>query len=354
MTPARDTADAQLQRLLWLIPAAGRPEGVVPAEAAARLGTTEDQIQRDVEALTSREFYLPAGTAELITVEWTDRLRIHTTGQFGRPPRLTRAELVCVLLGLRMMEGGPRELIQRLEARLAMPGAGVGGDGRAGSPSGTGEAGPDGPAGGESTADGGVGAAFAFGDLEDAGRTDAVLAALRRARAERRPCRFGYLKPGADAPEIRRLHCYALVHAEGAWYAAGHDPDAGGHRNFRVDRILGVRVDGDGHAYDVPEDFDPGALLEGVRLFQLPENGGTVEVEVRYGAPVVPWVREQWVGEADEEGGYRVRHRVGAPDWVVRHVLQYGPDAEVVGPPEMREAVRAAATRVAEGAGADG
>ena len=187
MTPARDTADAQLQRLLWLIPAAGRPEGVTPAEAAARLGTTEDQIQRDVEALTSREYYLPAGTAELITVEWTDRLRIHTTGQFGRPPRLTRGELVCVLLGLRMMEGGPRELIHRLEAKLAMPGAGVGGDGRAGTPSATDE--------------------LAFPDLEEAGRTDAVLAALRRAAADRRPCRFGYLKPGADAPEIRRLHC---------------------------------------------------------------------------------------------------------------------------------------------------
>ncbi|MEJ2539986.1 MAG: WYL domain-containing protein, partial [Gemmatimonadota bacterium] len=172
-----------------------------------------------------------------------------------------------------------------------------------------------------------------------------------RARTHRRPCRFGYLKPGADAPELRRLHSYALVHAEGAWYAAGRDPDAGEPRVFRVDRILAVEADGPADAYEVPQDFDPEQLLDGSRLFHLPAPDAAPSVEVRYRAPVVPWVREQWQGEPDADGGYRVRHPVGDPAWVVRHVLQYGPDAEVVGPPEMRRAVRAAATRLAEAEG---
>ncbi len=379
MSPARDTAEAQLQRLLWLIPAAVRGDGLTLAEAAERLGVEEDQIHRDVHALTRREFYLPAGTAELITVELTDRLRIHTTGRFGRPPRLTRAELVCVLLGLRMRPGDHREMVARLEKALAMPGAapaaeGLGVEGVSGAPgaAGTSRAGEGIPGGAEP--DPGAGAAappaadpgaapgagapedadpapVAFPDLEDAGRADAVLATLRRARERRQPCRFGYLKPGGEAPEIRRLHCYALVHAEGAWYAAGRDPDADGHRNFRVDRVLGIAPDGEAGTFEIPEDFDPGALLEGARLFQPPEDGEVAEVEIRYGPRVVPWVREQWDGEADGDGCYRVRHPVGDPDWVVRHVLQYGPDAEVVGPPEMRAVVREAAERMPGAAG---
>ncbi|HSM06406.1 MAG TPA: WYL domain-containing protein [Longimicrobiales bacterium] len=327
MTPARDTAQDQLQRLLWLIPAAGRREGVGLPEAAERLGVEVEQIQKDLHALTTREFYHPGGTAEHLTVEITDRIRIHTTGQFARPPRLTAAELVCVLLGLRRQRGDHAELVARLEAKLAMPAVGgsVGGEGAGDSAS------PE----------------VAVPDLEDGGRADAALAVLRRLRAQRRPCVFGYLKPGAEAPEIRRLHCYALVHAEGRWYAAGHDPDADGHRNFRLDRILGVTGEGEPGAYEVPEDFDAGALLEGARLFRLPPAGEAVEVEVRYGPRAAPWAREQWVGTGDADGGYRVRHAVGDPDWLVGHVLGHGVDAEILRPPELRDLVLRAAEGMA-------
>ena len=318
MSPARDTAEAQLGRLLWMIPAAAREDGLPLAEAARRLGVEEDQIQADVHALTGRDFYHPAGAAEMLQIELTDRLHIRTTGSFGRPPRLTRAEWVCVLLGLRMRAGDHEELVERLEGGLAMAGGG--------------DADP---------------VPVTFPELEEAGRPDAVLATLRRARADRRPCRFGYLKAGDDAPELRRLHCYALVHAEGAWYAAGHDPDADGHRNFRLDRILGIESDGEPRAYEIPEDFEPGELLEGARLFQPPESGEFDPVEIRYLPRVATWIREQWRGESDPDGSYRVRHRVGNPDWVVRHVLQYGADAEVIGPPEMRRVVADAAKRMA-------
>ena len=70
-------------------------------------------------------------------------------------------------------------------------------------------------------------------------------------------------------------------------------------------------------------------------------------MEIRYLPRVATWIREQWRGESDPDGSYRVRHRVGNPDWVVRHVLQYGADAEVIGPPEMRRVVADAAKRMA-------
>jgi len=45
-----------------------------------------------------------------------------------------------------------------------------------------------------------------------------------------------------------------------------------------------------------------------------------------------------------EDGSLTVTYRVASPDWLVRHVLQYGDAAEVVGPEGYREAVVAAAT----------
>jgi predicted DNA-binding transcriptional regulator YafY len=34
-----------------------------------------------------------------------------------------------------------------------------------------------------------------------------------------------------------------------------------------------------------------------------------------------------------------VEYPLGDPDWAVRHVLQYGPEAEVVGPETVRQRV---------------
>ena len=34
-------------------------------------------------------------------------------------------------------------------------------------------------------------------------------------------------------------------------------------------------------------------------------------------------------------------HHVADPQWILAHVLQYGPDAEIVEPEELRELVRA-------------
>ena len=40
-----------------------------------------------------------------------------------------------------------------------------------------------------------------------------------------------------------------------------------------------------------------------------------------------------------EDGTLTMEHPLADPHWVIRHVLQYGPDAEVLEPPAMRRAV---------------
>jgi predicted DNA-binding transcriptional regulator YafY len=44
-------------------------------------------------------------------------------------------------------------------------------------------------------------------------------------------------------------------------------------------------------------------------------------------------------GELQQDGSYVVEHPVADVQWAVRHVLQYGPEAEVLEPAELREEI---------------
>ena len=60
---------------------------------------------------------------------------------------------------------------------------------------------------------------------------------------------------------------------------------------------------------------------------------------VRYGPAVARWIAEREGGMLDEDGSVTVTHPLADVDWAVRHVLQYGADAEVLAPADVREAI---------------
>lgn len=318
--PERDTAGAQLARILHLLPEAARPQGAGVREMAETLGITPGQLLRDVTEVTERAFYHPAGSAAetQILVE-PDRVTLLSRGEFHRPPRLTPREAAALGVALRALaldSGGAgegerlREVAGRLEAALAW----------------TDEA-PEVPV------------LIAPGGADPTG----VRTALRDATRERRSCRLRYLKPGAAEPAWRAVSPYALVHAERWWYLLAADREDGAIRRFRTDRIL--EVERGEESFEIPADFDAAAHLDGGRAFVA---DALQEVRVRYGPRVAPWITEREPGvERNEDGSVVCSHAVADPGWLVRHVLQYGPDAEVLGPPELRERVAAAAERMA-------
>ena len=58
-----------------------------------------------------------------------------------------------------------------------------------------------------------------------------------------------------------------------------------------------------------------------------------------------PQVRGGALSEREEveegpDGSVIVRHQVADPRWIVRHVLSYGPEAEILEPAEMRDLAR--------------
>lgn len=322
----RDTADTQLGRLLALLPRATRAGGVSLAELAREMEVSERRLLSDLEEVMTRAFYHPAGSGGDVQVLIdAAEVEVFTTGEFRRPPRLTPRETLALGLGLRVLAAesttARRPFLLRLAERLE---GGVLGDAPAElleriavNP------GPDGPRG--------------------------IRAALTGAARERRQCAIDYLKPDAAGPERREVDPYVLMAASGTWYLLGYCHRSGEVRVFRADRVVAVEV---GEArFEPPESFDPHAYAREGRVYRAGEAVEEVEALVRYSARVARWIEERGPVERQADGSVLVRYRVADPGWLVRHVLEHGPDAEVLAPEEMRRRVRGAVGRIVKGEG---
>lgn len=326
MTDAR-TAQARLERLLHVLPAASRPEGARLAELAETLGVTEARILEDLAEVTARNFYHTGGWLDDVQVFLGPGIvKVLRADGFERPGRLTPDETLCLSLALRGSAAASHapssvardRLLDRAEGYLTHR------DWR-GDEAPTVRA-PD-------------------RDPDPEGIRELLLTAAR----DRRPCALAYVKSGAGDATLRVVHPYVVAYGEGAWYAVGHCAVEDDIRVFRVDRILAADL-AEG-SFEVPEDFDVSHFIDGGRVFHAQVDR---EVRVRYSPTVARWIREraEWTAnviEDGEDGSLVVRHRVADPHWAVSHTLQYGADAEILEPDE----IRALAREIARGLMAD-
>ncbi|TVR64055.1 MAG: WYL domain-containing transcriptional regulator [Gemmatimonadales bacterium] len=313
MSPGKGGALDRLSRLLYLIPAATRPDGARISELCRILEVEPQVLHRDVQVLAEREMYLAAGAPGSLQVEWEpaqDRIRIWSPGPFRRPLRLSRREAMAALLGFRsrvLSLGGPgevgfRELAELIQSTLATPEEG----------------------------DEGADALPVFDASlaePDAEIRDEALDAM----AQGRVLRFTYLKPSAAKAEWRRLEPYATIHAEGHWYLLGRDPESDGMRAFRMDRILEAAPTDD--RFEFPDGFEAQDYARDARLFfQAPHEAEPEAVSIIYSSRIARWIRERYRGEELPDGSFRVTHPVVSREWLVRHVLGYGGEARAEGP----------------------
>ena len=93
------TAAAQLERLLYILPAAAQEGGQDPAQLALDLGVEPVQVFRDLEEVTARVYYHPSGGADdlQISIE-LGCVQVRTTGEFRRPPKLSKREALALSL----------------------------------------------------------------------------------------------------------------------------------------------------------------------------------------------------------------------------------------------------------------
>jgi predicted DNA-binding transcriptional regulator YafY len=79
-----------------------------------------------------------------------------------------------------------------------------------------------------------------------------------------------------------------------------------------------------------------GAIVREGRAFQTTE---VKTLQVRYSPKVARWIAEREGKTLDQDGSLTLEHPLADSEWAVRHLLQYGPEVEVLEPAGVREAL---------------
>jgi predicted DNA-binding transcriptional regulator YafY len=156
---------------------------------------------------------------------------------------------------------------------------------------------------------------------------------------ERRLLSIRYAGERDRAGSNRVVEPHGVVYQDGRHYIQAFCRLKADWRHFRADRVLDAQVE-EGH-FAWRADHRP--IAEAGDVFRVAEAPDAVTV--RFGAGIARWLLERYPDAARrDDGAIEVVLQVSEPAWLVRHLLQYGPDAEVVAPPEYREIMRRAVT----------
>lgn len=303
-----ETAATQLKRILEIIPQFGDDQPHSIDDIVSRAGTSRKQLLDDLRSIAER-YDVPGGFMDSVQILIEpDTVSMHTT-DFRRPMRLTMSELCALELGLSMLrnERTPplQAVIDRARTRLRETIAQL------------------------PTND-------AYNDLRHAalavaGSTE-HLSTLRHAVREHRAVSITYRAGGATESSVRTVCPQAVVYVEQMWYAVALNDD-GTLRFYRLDRVEQVTLNNDTFE---PDDTVLGRVVKTGRAF-----GSATErrMTVWYSPRIARWIAERAGVPLADDGSLTMEHPVADDSWAVRHVLQYGPEAELVNPPELRQLV---------------
>ncbi len=276
---------------------------VTVAQLAAEFGVTPEEIRRDVRTLTEAHDD-PDGDwlSSVNVIQERDTLEIVSAGPFQRPIRFTAEELMAVQIGLAQERDVASALSVELGTLLQ-----VGAE-----------------AGAHAGAEGGV------------TEQHVVRVALEAVNA-RRLLSVWYAGERDPAGSNRLVEPHGLAYANGRYYLVAWCRHALGWRHFRADRVLDVALEDETFAWR--DDFRaPTGPDDVFRVTDEPD-----QVTVRFSAQIARWLAERHPeARPRPDGSLLVTFQVSEPRWLIRHVLQYGPEAEVTAPPEYRDLLRRA------------
>ena len=172
---------------------------------------------------------------------------------------------------------------------------------------------------------------------------------ISQALLKSREIAFTYRKPRSRTVETRRMQPYHLANRENTWYLIGHDVERAALRTFAVSRIEQVTVSA--KKFTKPGDFSPETYY--AKSFGAFVGTGDHRVVVRFTPTAAAQVRERFWHETQEarelaDGRLELRLHLNSLDEVQRWILGWADQAEVLGPPELRHRVKAAAMAIAK------
>lgn len=177
-----------------------------------------------------------------------------------------------------------------------------------------------------------------------------VFNALSRAVVRQLEITFDYRKPGTAASERRHVRPYHLSNRQNLWYLVAFDVARGAMRTFAVPRITDVSLTKTKFKRD--KDFSPEKFFSRA-LGVFGGDGRTFKVVIRFTAGSADRIREREWHESQKlrdlpDGSAELTLQLGALEEVERWVLEWGAEAEVIQPAELRERLKATAAALLE------
>jgi proteasome accessory factor BC len=304
--PGRETSQ-RLRRLLAVVGWLAQVGEAPIADVAQRFNISEEELIRELElaACCGVPPYTPDTLMEIEVSETS--VRAFLPPEFARPRRLTPAEGFAVAASARLI--------------MAVPGPDDGALRRA-----------------LSKLDAALGSREAIGIDVDAPHS---LDAIRQACDAGGAVEIDYHSGSRDESTTRVVEPVQVITTDGHWYLDAFCRRAGDMRRFRVDRIGAVRP------LDEPAASTPRPLRAAEEAF-VP-GPGAVEVQLHLGEGA------QWVPESVPVRAVAYSAAGAVTDvvldvaglaWFERLLLQLGPGAYVVRPPELTDLAARAAARV--------
>jgi proteasome accessory factor C len=303
-----DTAAAQLRRVLTLIPLLADDKSHPLESVAAKAETTVAQLMSDIESISER-FHEPAGFVDGMTILVEARTVSLRSSHFHRPMRLTMRELCALELGLMLLrrtrtpvEQKPIDsALERLRKTVSKVPANDRHQGTR------------------------------YADLANAASV-AHLEKLREAVHAHHKVRLTYRGSGATTSSLREVCPHSLAFVEQMWYVVSTN-EANELRLFRVDRIEEVEILSD--SFERNAELSSKLSTAGRAFYSTTDERMTV----RYSPRIARWLAEREGKELDADGGLTLEHPLADETWAIRHVLQYGPDAEILSPARLRRQI---------------
>ncbi len=317
-TEAAGDKHARLRRLLLVVPAARRKPGIKVEELARELGLDPQELLSDIDllGLVGRPPFSPDDLID-ISVDEQGRVSVALDQSFSRPPQLTPLEALALAAAAQAVAPADPAVVSAL---------------------------------GKLTSQLPASARQLYSALSQrvAAQTPAprgtldLLAQLRTAAEGRRALILEYDKEGRGAAEDRALWPLAVIDHGGRWYVVGLDQTRNAERTFRLDRIRAVRETGQSFPDQGPLDT---SRFERETLF-FP-TGAERPVVLRFSPAAAPWALSRYGSKAAklESGGADVSIESAGSAYAVSLALSFAGEAEIIAPPEARDALRAEVER---------
>lgn len=174
-----------------------------------------------------------------------------------------------------------------------------------------------------------------------------VFDTLARATARRQQLELLYRKAGKAEAERRVVDPYHLGNINGEWYLFAFDHLRGDLRTFVPARMEAVKRTG--KTFQRPQKFSLEHRLRG--SFGVVAGQGDYLIVIQFSGAVAGYIREKKWHDSQQlrplpGGGVELRLRLNSLAEIERWVLSWGGHARVFQPPELCEAVRAAARQI--------